>query len=72
MKRGRWNAFAELVDDEVLDHFILRGSLEQLPDMIRRRYGGYYDRAVTYLPLRETDPERLAQFVRSTMAPLDS
>ena len=48
----------------MLDHFILRGTLEELPDLIRHRYGGYYDRAVPYLPLRETDPERLAEFVR--------
>jgi probable F420-dependent oxidoreductase len=70
VKQGRWGDLAALVDDDVLDHFILRGTLEELPDLIRRRYGGYYDRAVPYLPVREADPDRLAQFVRSTMAPL--
>jgi probable F420-dependent oxidoreductase len=72
VKQGRWSDLPDLVDDAVLDHFILRGTLEELPDLIRRRYGGYYDRAVPYLPLREADPERLAEFFRSTTAPLQS
>jgi len=70
VKQGRWSDLPDLVDDDVLDHFILRGTLEELPDLIRRRYGGYYDRAVPYLPLQEADPERLAEFIRSTTAPL--
>ena len=71
VKQGRWGDLAGLVDDDVLDHFILRGTLEELPALIRQRYGGYYDRVVPYLPLREADPERLVEFVRSTGAPLD-
>jgi probable F420-dependent oxidoreductase len=70
VKQGRWAELPGLVDDDVLDHFMLRGTLEELPDRIRHRYGGYYDRAVPYLPLREADPDRIAQFVRSTSAPL--
>jgi probable F420-dependent oxidoreductase len=72
VKAGRWGDLPGLVDDEVLDHFVLRGTLEELPDLIRKRYGGYYDRAVPYLALREADPDRVAEFVRSTMAPLST
>jgi alkanesulfonate monooxygenase SsuD/methylene tetrahydromethanopterin reductase-like flavin-dependent oxidoreductase (luciferase family) len=68
VKEGRWSDLAALVDDDVLDHFVLRGTLEQLPALIVRRYGGYFDRAVPYLPLREADPERIGEFVRATMA----
>jgi len=51
------------------NHFTLRGTLEELPALIRARYGGYYDRAVPYLPLGATDPDRLAQFCTAVMAP---
>jgi probable F420-dependent oxidoreductase len=69
VKQRRWDALPDLVDDEVLDHFALRGTLEELPSRIRARYGDYYDRAVPYLPLGETDPDRLAQFCSAVMAP---
>ena len=62
VKAGRWAEMPELVDDAVLDHFVLRGTLEELPDLIRARYGGYYDRAVSYLPLGAVEPDRLQQF----------
>jgi probable F420-dependent oxidoreductase len=65
VKRGGWAELPGLVDDDVLGHFILRGTLEELPALILERYGGYYDRVVPYLPLREADPERLVQFVRA-------
>ncbi len=70
VKRGGWSDLPDLVDDEVLDQFILQGTLEELPALIRHRYTGRYDRVVPYLPLRETDPDRLAQFISATGAPL--
>jgi len=69
VKQGRWDQLPDLVDDDVLDQFALRGTLEELPSLIRARYGGYYDRAVPYLPLGEADPDRLAQFCAAVMAP---
>ncbi len=68
-KAGRWTDMAALVDDDVLDHFALRGTLEELPGRIRDRYGDYYDRAVPYLPMRNVDPDRLAQFAAAVAAP---
>ena len=68
-KQGRWAEMAALVDDDVLDHFALRGTLEELPELIRSRYGPYYDRAVPYLPIAETDPDRLAAFVAAVTTP---
>lgn len=68
VKQGRWADLPALVDEEVLNHFALRGTLEELPPLIRARYGGYYDRAVPYLPLGSTDPDRLAQFCAAVMA----
>ena len=69
VKQGRWDELPGLVDDDVLDHFALRGTLEELPALIRARFGGHYDRAVPYHPLGETDPDRLAQFCSAVMAP---
>jgi probable F420-dependent oxidoreductase len=69
VKAGRWSEMPDLVDDEVLDHFVVRGTLEELPARIRARYGAYYDRAVPYLGLDAVDPDRLQQFVRAVSAP---
>ena len=68
VKQGRWAEMPGLVDDDVLDHFVLRGTLEELPARIRARYGAYYDRAVPYVPLGGVDPDRLAQFVAAVAA----
>jgi probable F420-dependent oxidoreductase len=68
-KQGRWAELGSVLDDDVLDHFVLRGTLEELPVRIRARYGAYYDRAVPYVPLRSTDPDRLADFVAAVSAP---
>ncbi len=68
-RQGRWAEMSGLVDDDVLDHFALQGTLEELPARIRARYGPYYDRAVPYLPLGRVDPDRLAAFVTAVSAP---
>jgi len=68
VKEGRWPEMPGLVDDEVLDHFVVRGTLEELPARILARYGGYYDRAVPYLPLEGVEPDRLEQFVAAVTA----
>jgi probable F420-dependent oxidoreductase len=69
VKEGRWADMPALVDDGVLDHFVVRGTLEELPARIRARYGAYYDRAVPYLGLDAVDPDRLQQFVTALSAP---
>jgi len=69
VKAGRWAELPGIVDDGVLDHFVLRGTLEELPARIHARYGGYYDRAVPYLALEGVEPDRLAQFVAAVAAP---
>jgi probable F420-dependent oxidoreductase len=68
VKAGRWADMPGLVDDGILDHFAIRGTLEELPARIRARYGAYYDRAVPYLRLDDVDPDRLQQFVSAVAA----
>ncbi len=68
VKQRRWNELAGLIDDEMLDHFALSGTLEELPARILARYGGYYDRAVPYLPLDSVDLDRLREFTSAVTA----
>jgi probable F420-dependent oxidoreductase len=68
VKQRRWGELGGLIDDDVLGHFALRGTLEELPARIRARYGAYYDRAVPYLPLDHIDLDRLRQFTAAVVA----
>jgi probable F420-dependent oxidoreductase len=68
VKQRRWDELSGLVDDDVVDQFALRGTLEELPARIRDRYGPYYDRAVPYLPVDHVDLDRLRQFATAVMA----
>jgi probable F420-dependent oxidoreductase len=62
-KRGEWNQMAEVFTDDVLQHFAVRGTLEELPEQIASRFGGRADRLCSYFPLPDYEPERIANFV---------
>jgi probable F420-dependent oxidoreductase len=62
-KQGRWDEMAELIEPDLLSHFAMRGTLEELPDQIVARYHGRADRVAPYFPLPEYDSGRLADFV---------
>lgn len=62
-KQGRWDEMADLVEPAVLDHFVLRGTLEDLPEQIVRRFHGRADRIASYYPLPDYDDGRIADFV---------
>lgn len=36
-----------LVDDTLLDYFMVRGTLEQIPQRLHAKYGHYLDRVVS-------------------------
>jgi probable F420-dependent oxidoreductase len=42
-KAGKWNEMAAQVPDDVLDLFLARGTYDELPDAIAKRYGGIVD-----------------------------
>ncbi|GAA4539154.1 TIGR03617 family F420-dependent LLM class oxidoreductase [Pseudonocardia xishanensis] len=71
-KEGRWDEMADLIDAETLDHFVLRGRLEELPGKIARRYHGRADRVASYYALPEYEPERLSEFVKSVHTATDA
>jgi probable F420-dependent oxidoreductase len=62
-KQGRWDDMAKLMTDDVLDHFAMRGTLEELPDQIASRYAGRADRVGSYYPLPDYEPDRISEFI---------
>ena len=58
-KEGGWQAMGELIDDEILDAFAVRGEPEEIPDLIGARYGDLVDRVSFYAPY-QADPDRWA------------
>ena len=64
-KQGRWDEMAELMEPSIADHFLLRGTLEELPEQIVDRFGGRADRIFPYFPLPDYEPERLSDFIQA-------
>jgi probable F420-dependent oxidoreductase len=56
-KQGEWAAMGERIDDDVRDAFAVVGEPEEIPGLIRKRYGDLIDRVSFYAPYR-SDPER--------------
>ncbi len=49
LKKGDTNAMAELITDEMLDHFAVIASWDDMADLLVRRYRGKASRLVSYL-----------------------
>jgi probable F420-dependent oxidoreductase len=56
-KQGQWAEMGERIDDDVRDAFAVVGEPEEIPGLIRKRYGDLIDRVSFYAPYR-SDPER--------------
>jgi len=61
--RGHWDAMADLVDGEVLDHFAVVGRPEDMPDRARRHLAPFVTRTASYFGWPVADPERLGEIV---------
>jgi len=56
-KQGRWRDMGDLIDDEVLALFSVRGKPEEIGPAVLARFGGKLDRVALYAPYRhEPDP----------------
>ena len=53
-KRGEWVEMGRLISDEVLDAFAVRGTPDEIPAQIQKRFGDVVDRISLYMPYRET------------------
>jgi hypothetical protein len=50
--QGDWTGMASLVTDEMLAVYAVEGTLDEVPGLIRRKYGGVIDRLAFYMPVR--------------------
>jgi hypothetical protein len=62
-KRGEWAAMAELIDEDVVDVFSLRGARSEIAGKLLQRYGGVLDR-VSFYEGFEPDAEVVAEVTR--------
>lgn len=53
-KRGEWDEMGRLVTDEILDAFAVRGTPEEIPAALHRRFGDIIDRISLYMPYRDS------------------
>ncbi len=56
-KQGKWVEMGELIDDDVLHTFAVVGEPEEIPDLLKGRYGDIVDRLSFYAPY-QSDPDR--------------
>jgi probable F420-dependent oxidoreductase len=56
-KQGEWVQMGELIDDDVVEAFAVRGEPEDIPKLILDRYGDVMDRVTFYTPYK-SDPDR--------------
>jgi probable F420-dependent oxidoreductase len=56
-KQGEWKEMGNRIDDDVRDAFAVVGEPEEIPTLIRKRFGDVVDRISFYAPYR-SDPER--------------
>jgi len=56
---GRWGDMADLVDNELVRHFAVEGTAEEMPDLCQAKYGTRLDRTSSYFGWSFDDPERL-------------
>jgi probable F420-dependent oxidoreductase len=49
-KRGEWDAMGQLINDDVLDAFAVKGTPEEVPGRLLSRFGDLIDRIQLYMP----------------------
>ena len=49
-KQGEWDQMGALITDEILDAFAVRGTPEEVPALLQRRFGDIVDRMSLYMP----------------------
>ena len=54
-KEGQWDRLADYIDDDFVDAFCTRGRPEQIPSLLKQRYGAVADRLAIYAPYAAPD-----------------
>ncbi len=55
--RRKWTEMPHLITDEMMAEFVVRDAWAELPDKLRKKYGGLLDRLSYYLPYRPGENE---------------
>ncbi len=65
-KLGEWDEMGRRIDDDVLDAFAVKGTPEQIPALLKQRFGYIIDRLSLYMPYGGQDlaPRVLAGLLR--------
>ncbi len=63
-KVNDYATMASLITDDIVDEFVTCGSLDQIPERLRARFGGLVDR-VAFEPPPDADPDRITDAIRS-------
>ena len=50
--KGDWAGMAALITDEMLDVYAVQGTYDEIPGLLRKKYGGVIDRLGFYMPIR--------------------
>lgn len=50
-RKRDWEKMSSLIDDDLLDKFAVRAELDQLPKVVKERFGPHYDRVMLSVPL---------------------
>lgn len=58
LRRNRWEEMHTLISDEMLEHFAVVASPDELPYKVRDRYDGLLDRVGFYFPFEPTDDSK--------------
>lgn len=60
-KRGEWAQMAELIPSDVVEAFAVSGRPEDMPDLVKARWGDRVDRVSSYFGWPTDDPDRLRE-----------
>jgi hypothetical protein len=50
--KGDWAGMASLITDEMLQVYAVEGTYEEVPGLLKKKYGGLIDRLAFYTPIR--------------------
>jgi probable F420-dependent oxidoreductase len=50
--KGDWGGMASLITDDMLEVYAVQGTYDEVPDLLRKKYGGVLDRIGFYMPIR--------------------
>ena len=56
--RQQWARLGDVITDEMLEHFAVVGEWKDIPDLVKRKYGGVADRVILYAGAGSGDTER--------------